>query len=300
MLLTLTEIKMPFGIWLLRKLDEANMSQVDLSEKLRVSKQYVNHWTADRKRPPRNTLGRIVTILRGEGAEVTLDEAFAAAGYDEPQSEPSVQPEDLRSYITNIESQLDSLKRAAGLDFISGNQAPERREDDTLSQEVTPLARVLIGLFGDQFVRPYKEPRYGGIVEGGTGQYYQAEFAPEEAGERLWCATVTGDSMWTGYEPGDEIIIRETPYPVVGKDIIFLYQGQPVFKRLVERVRKKRGKPQFHFKPLNSKFKMPDIVPEDQVQVLGVVKKLLLEPDEATRLREENERLRKLLEERGP
>jgi hypothetical protein len=84
----------------------------------------------------------------------------------------------------------------------------------------------------------------------------------------------------------------------VGKEIIFLYQGNPVFKRLAERIVKKGRKPQLHFKALNPRFEMPEIVPEDDVTVLGVVRKVQLEPEETIRLREENERLRKLLEGR--
>lgn len=303
--------EMEFNIWLRRKREEADLTQADLARRINKSRQYINIVesgfnisTGKPFTPPVEVIRDIVKALRAKGLEVTETEAFKEAGLtavkdlpenlDPPTVDVAVELLDQISTLTREWLKTRAEGQSDVIEDVTVNTS-ERKESDAW-KEITPLAKVLIDLFGGPYVQPYREPPFGGYVSAGTGEYYQAEIATEEDDDRLWRVTISGDSMWTGYQPGDEMIIRETPYPVVGKDIVFLYRGQPVFKRLLERSTK--GKPRLHFKPLNHRFVMPEIVPEDDVQILGVVKKLLMDPTEATRLREENEALRRLLEQK--
>jgi transcriptional regulator with XRE-family HTH domain len=292
----------PFGAWLKRKRTEARMTQTELGQKVGgKTKQSISVWergyVSDPEEdkpiiPDAEDLKAIVAAFRGKGLPVTEHEIYKAAGI--PTAEPPpVAPPPVSEFAVEVLNQIagpigEWLK-------TRGDGSPQREGE----REVTALARALMAFFGNRNVSPYTEPPRGGYVEGGTGDYYQAELPAPEDNDPLWLCVVSGESMWTGYQPGDELIVRETPYPVVGKEIVFLYQGLPVFKKLVERKTGKGRKPKLQFKPLNDRFKMPDLLPEDDITVLGVVKKLLMEPEEATRLREENERLRRLYEGQG-
>lgn len=201
---------------LISAMEKAGINQVQLAEKLNISKGTVNNWIKGNNSPDVDMVPKICNAL-----EISIISLYAPFD-DDFNDIPKKQSYSLSKDAIQIAKYYDKLAPA--------NQRVIKRVVTAMAEEEKETKRTADNVrFIDLFDLP---------VSAGTGVYLDGYNAKpikivntSEAAKADYALRVTGDSMEPQYYNGDIVLIKTTPDVPQGTVGVFIHNGEGFIKQ---------------------------------------------------------------------
>ena len=213
---------------LVSAMEKANINQVQLGEKLGVSKGTVNNWTRGNNSPDVDMVPRICKILG-----ITIASLYAPTKFEKP--------DDLPRQVPDRKCSKEAFQIAQDYDVLDahGKKMVRMVTDEEKARCIALKAKRERARSQTEEASEigaesalYYFPTYDSPMSAGTGLLAGQEYpkltplVKEPPRGASYIAPVSGDSMEPTYSDGDLLFIHATPEIEVGQVGVFLLQGQ--------------------------------------------------------------------------
>ncbi len=212
---------------LIAAMEKANINQVQLAEKLNISKGTVNNWARGNNSPDVDTVPKICEVLGISILDLYSETKSESIGTSRPEKTASplsdklslIEQDHIKKYRT-----LDSYGKEAVDEIL----AIEYRRCSAPDQTPTTEADVVV------FIMPgFLSPMSAGVGQP-AGEDYPENYhlTKEPPRGASYIATVSGDSMEPTFHNGDKLFIHACTDIAVGQIGVFYMNGQQWVKEL--------------------------------------------------------------------
>lgn len=255
---------------LVTAMENAGINQVQLADKLNISKGTVNNWTRGNNSPDVDMVPRICEVLG-----ISVLSLYSPTEFESPEGETTKKsPSDLSEEAKKIAKDYDRLtdhgKGAvrAIMEYEGKSEITATPKRPVGHPKVIPLPKVKRS-HGFTEVEVFDEPAAAGLgnpIETPPShmEQYPSDYVPTKTN---FGVLISGDSMEPKIPNGSTVFLQATPVLDNGEIGIFVLDGKSYCKQL----KKDEESQEVKLHSLNPEYKDIEIPPFTELKVLGRV-----------------------------
>ena len=255
---------------LVTAMENAGINQVQLADKLNISKGTVNNWTRGNNSPDVDMVPRICEVLG-----ISVLSLYSPTEFESPEGEttkksPSELSEEAQKIAKSYEKLTDHEKEAVKLimEYEGKAEITATPKQPVGHPKVIPLPKVKRS-HGFTEVEVFDEPAAAGLgnpIETPPShmEQYPSDYVPTKTN---FGVLISGDSMEPKIPNGSTVFLQATPVLDNGEIGIFVLDGKSYCKQL----KKDEESQEVKLHSLNPEYKDIEIPPFTELKVLGRV-----------------------------
>nr|DAQ65513.1 MAG TPA: Repressor protein CI [Caudoviricetes sp.] len=255
---------------LVTAMENAGINQVQLADKLNISKGTVNNWTRGNNSPDVDMVPRICEVLG-----ISVLSLYSPTEFESPEGEttkksPSELSEEAQKIAKSYEKLTDHGKGAVKLimEYEGKAEITATPKQPVGHPKVIPLPKVKRS-HGFTEVEVFDEPAAAGLgnpIETPPShmEQYPSDYVPTKTN---FGVLISGDSMEPKIPNGSTVFLQATPVLDNGEIGIFVLDGKSYCKQL----KKDEESQEVKLHSLNPEYKDIEIPPFTELKVLGRV-----------------------------